>query len=596
MSQGAFRGFEWLLCAIAGLLCLLGWQAPESLALTAFILVGVIALEAAKVRFPYYGFHSAAPVFLIAAACLPEFSPSQASAIMLVVAAVRLKQMGDLVPAFMTLTAAEIGMPVPAVAMLFLLLSAIYPMVRSKFFPKLPGKLVYRSWPFHVIGAACLALVDFVNQPEVLAFQFFILLGASGLIRSHRGMNLDTAQEQEARRLQGERMKEYLLLIDTMAYSLHDEAIPDEVLRKVCAVMTRTGQADTFALMERNGPRWRLVSQKGISKESAVKAFTECEGSLPRESRIVPLQKSWSGEEQAVIVPWQNEAALYLGRQNEPLESLSLLERLARLGAAALRTAHQKAQRDELSEYKVKLQALYDELAEAHKELEQSQSDLVQAKKLAAVGQLAAGVAHELNSPFQAISVHLDLIRHSLEDPDDVECADTIGEALERCRVIVKELLHFSRRPQTPPQPLRLRKILESASVAAGLKGVPIQCSDTLVVSGHEHELVSLFTNLLSNARDAVGKDPLQNIKVSAQATDSQLTVNVQDRGEGMPPEVKERVFDPFYTTKEVGSGTGLGLYMVYTYVTNAGGGIQIDSTPGEGTVVRVNLPVVTKL
>lgn len=592
MSGEAWNWLERVLWALAAMFAFAHWDATSSPVYGVVAVLAALAIDRLKVNFPFYGVTSAAGPWLLAAACLPQVGVGLAAAGLVLVAVLRWNVTADLLPAALSLAALATGkVTAVPVAALYGLLTLLHPLLRSSFFPRLSGDLVKRTWAFHLVGAAMIALSR--PEPPALVAQALALLGAMGLVRSQRGMNLEGAHQQEARQLKAEQMKDYLLLLDTLSYSLHHQAEPQEVLKRVTDIMVETGQATHFALMERDGPRWRLVSRRGIVEAEAIEGFQRISKDLPKEAKALKLKKGWSGEETALVIPWEGEGALYLGKKAGRVESVGLLERLARTGAAALRTAHEKQQRRELGDYKSELERLYAELKATHAQLEQSQTDLLQAKKLAAVGQLAAGVAHELNSPFQAIAVHLDLVRASLEDPDDLECVDTMAEALERCRVIVKELLHFSRRSDTPPKALNLAKVLSSAAVTAGVPKVPVSGAEGLTILGQEHELVSLFTNLLGNARDAVasarpGEDPEAHIRVSAGGDDSSLRVTVEDRGCGMTAEVRERVFEPFYTTKEVGSGTGLGMYLVYTYVTNAGGEIEVKSESGQGTAVSV--------
>jgi signal transduction histidine kinase len=724
MSQRTFAGFEGLVALLSILFCLSQAETPKDPGPLVLGTLLALALDRLKVSFPFYGFTSVGPAAIVSCACLESIDAGLCGISLTLLALLRLKPTADILPACLALASLSSGsLAIPYIAVILLFSSLIHPLLRSRFFPRLPGAMTYRLWPFHLGCSAVIGLAALNSQTITMLIQVPLLIGLIGLVRSQRGLNLETAHQQEARLLQNEQTKESLLLIDAMGYSLHEEAQPEQVLSKVSSVMVKVSKADTMALIERDGPRWRLVEEHGVGQQLATKAFAKREKELPRDGKARRLKAGWVGEEFALILPWEGEAALYLGRKSQALDSVPLLERLARLGAAALRTSHEKAQRQALGERGSELEQwvgnltslleevhfvgatleradllerlkvtlartvlpdavvlfgrehveeswgsvtsvpeleslqkaplgkptalspvpghqasvcvqlgksrmllsflsektltseglhylavlgdivgtflsnsqLYSQLRQTHLDLEQSQTDLVQAKKLAAVGQLAAGVAHELNSPFQAISVHLDLVRGSLTDEDDIECVDTIGDALERCRVIVKELLNFSRRPSAPPSQLSVKKILSQAATSAGIDKLPIACAEELQIVGHDHELVSLFTNLLSNARDAViahGKVyPPEGIRVRAKAQDQDIVIEVQDQGGGIPKAVEERIFEPFFTTKEVGSGTGLGLYMVYTYVSNAGGEIRLKTEPGEGTTFVVRLP-----
>lgn len=226
--------------------------------------------------------------------------------------------------------------------------------------------------------------------------------------------------------------------------------------------------------------------------------------------------------------------------------------------------------------------------ADLYQRLEQSQADLAQAGKMAAVGQLAAGVAHEINNPLMAIRVHLDLIRYSLEDEEDVEAADTIGEAVTRCQTIVSELLSFSRKPQSPPAPVKVRELVAEVRRLGSVEFEEAIEGDPRVV-GHRHELSQILSNLLNNARYAAGKEG--RVELKAGLKNGTVLIQVKDNGDGIPPECRERVFEPFFTTKPVGSGTGLGLYLAYTHARAAGGHLSFETESGRGTVFSLELP-----
>ncbi|HEX9776224.1 MAG TPA: PAS domain S-box protein [Actinomycetota bacterium] len=246
--------------------------------------------------------------------------------------------------------------------------------------------------------------------------------------------------------------------------------------------------------------------------------------------------------------------------------------------------------------------------AEKERELLKQQ----QSQRLESLGQLAGGVAHDFNNLLAAILNYAELI---LDEPENVESVrDDVGEivrAAQRAAALVHQLLVFGRREIVKPEVLDLNDIVREleqlfrhtigehielrAALAHGLMPVKID------PSGVEQ----VCMNLVVNARDAMpGGGALtietRNVEISEDFED--LSVNlragryvrlsVSDSGSGMPPEVLARVFEPFYTTKPQGVGTGLGLATVYGIVTQAGGGVHIYSEPGVGTAVRVYLPV----
>jgi two-component system NtrC family sensor kinase len=241
--------------------------------------------------------------------------------------------------------------------------------------------------------------------------------------------------------------------------------------------------------------------------------------------------------------------------------------------------------------------------AESHKEL---QSELIHASKMASVGELAAGIAHEINNPLAAVVATTGVIR-DLFDPEfnlrwtpetiREELAE-IDKAVFRARGITQTLLKFSRR--NPPRLVlgNLNSILDE--VVGGLKEQEFQVSNIKLVRDYSPNLPKIpidadqisqvFLNLINNAGDAI--DGAGTITLSTSCDDSSIRVTVTDSGVGMTSEVMQQVFLPFYTTKEVGKGTGLGLSVSSSIVESFGGRIEVQSMPGAGSSFTVVFPV----
>ncbi|MCA9791741.1 MAG: hypothetical protein KC910_08095, partial [Candidatus Eremiobacteraeota bacterium] len=230
--------------------------------------------------------------------------------------------------------------------------------------------------------------------------------------------------------------------------------------------------------------------------------------------------------------------------------------------------------------------------ADLYERLQTSQADLLQANKMAAVGQLAAGVAHEINNPLLAINVHLNLLRGAISDDEDLESVDTIAQAVARCQTIVKELLTFSRKQETPTRPLEVAELVRQAQGSLDT-AFDLSVPEGLWVQGHSDELVACLVNLMANARDAVAGLASPTLSVSAVAADGLVRIDVRDNGPGVPDDIRDRLFEPFFTTKPVGSGTGLGLYLAYTHAQAYGGRITFDCS--QGTVFTLELPQASR-
>lgn len=227
------------------------------------------------------------------------------------------------------------------------------------------------------------------------------------------------------------------------------------------------------------------------------------------------------------------------------------------------------------------------------------EASLAQAEKLAAVGQLAAGVAHELNNPLTAVIANTQLIKRELPDGSPHrESLDLIEQAGQRAQQVVRDLLNFAR--QEPPeftlvdvnQSIRqAMALVERQWSASNVRLLANLAPDLPPVRGNADHLQSVWLNLLVNARDALEGRP-GTIEVETLRQGDIVTIRVSDDGMGIPPEHLQKIFEPFFTTKGPGKGTGLGLATCYRIVKQHNGIIHIDSAPGQGTCVTVRLPV----
>jgi PAS domain S-box-containing protein len=242
------------------------------------------------------------------------------------------------------------------------------------------------------------------------------------------------------------------------------------------------------------------------------------------------------------------------------------------------------------------------------KELERQ---LLQAQKMEAVGQLTGGIAHDFNNLLGILIGNLDLIRERLEsDAGTVKLVETALDAAMRGAELNKRLLTFSRRQTLQPEHLDA-----NAALAATVKLLRRSLGERIVihlepgedlwaVNADRVQLETAVLNLCINARDAMPEGGTLTIETQNAVVDREyaashveitpgdyVVVAVSDTGAGMKPEVLARVFEPFYTTKPVGAGTGLGLSMVYGFVKQSGGHVNIYSEEGKGTTVRLYLP-----
>jgi signal transduction histidine kinase/CheY-like chemotaxis protein len=247
------------------------------------------------------------------------------------------------------------------------------------------------------------------------------------------------------------------------------------------------------------------------------------------------------------------------------------------------------------------LERLHREVAER----ERAEAALLQAQKMEAVGQLTGGIAHDFNNLLTAVMGGLDLIHRTTAEPRTKRLAGNALEAAERGAKLTGQLLAFSRTQRLQLQPTAVAPLVEGMrDLLAQTLGPAIRLElavgpDPVLADAHQLELALL--NLSINARDAMPEGGTLTVssEVVVIAGDADLPdgeyvrVQVADTGTGMPATVLERAFEPFYTTKDVGQGTGLGLAMVYAVARQSGGTARISSTLGSGTTVSMLLPKV---
>ncbi|MBZ4334022.1 PAS domain S-box protein [Corallococcus coralloides] len=247
-------------------------------------------------------------------------------------------------------------------------------------------------------------------------------------------------------------------------------------------------------------------------------------------------------------------------------------------------------------------------------EQRQLKARLTLADRLASVGTLAAGIAHEINNPLAFVVSNLgflsDEFRHHLSPapgargvrpPDVAEWQEVLSEACEgaeRVRQIVRQLKTFSRPDEERMTPVDVHAVLDSVVMMAANEirhraRLRRDYGTVPQVMANEGRLCQVFLNLVVNAAQAIpeGSAHDHEVVLVTRASGGQVVVEVRDTGSGIAPEVLGRIFDPFFTTKPVGVGTGLGLSICHGIITGLGGDIQVDSTPGRGSTFRVVLP-----
>ena len=237
----------------------------------------------------------------------------------------------------------------------------------------------------------------------------------------------------------------------------------------------------------------------------------------------------------------------------------------------------------------------YQQLLKANEELKASQAQMVQAAKLAAIGELAAGIAHEIKNPLQVLMLHLELVQAGRPLPNWI---DMFSKQLKRLSDITLRLMNFSRNvsEEVATEPIDVNRAMEDIvmMVQHEFEGnritMDLSFAEKLpAVAGNANYLQQVFLNLLINARDAMPEGG--TIAVSTGMTGFHVSVRIADTGCGIPKELQEKIFKPFFSTKG-DKGTGLGLAICAKIIAQHKGELRVESEVGKGTVFTIFLPV----
>ncbi|MBI4697412.1 MAG: HAMP domain-containing protein [Nitrospirae bacterium] len=258
-----------------------------------------------------------------------------------------------------------------------------------------------------------------------------------------------------------------------------------------------------------------------------------------------------------------------------------------------------KAAKDQQERWTQTLEA---EITKKTEEIQKTHLQLVQTEKLASLGRMAAGVAHEINNPLTGVVTFAYLIKKRVP-PDSLEAEDlnVIIEQAERCAKIIKNLLTFARATPSEKGDLNISEVLrrtihmvENQAKFLNIK-FDVRLEDTpFIVLGDVSQFQQIFLNMMINAADAMNERGTITISTRKTTVDKKPFVEIEftDTGSGIPEEIMGKLFEPFFTTKPVGKGTGLGLSVSHGIVKHFGGQIDVKSTIGKGTSFFVKLPL----
>lgn len=284
-------------------------------------------------------------------------------------------------------------------------------------------------------------------------------------------------------------------------------------------------------------------------------------------------------------------------RITRPLEQLSSAVRRIAKGDFDVNVAIKSS--DEIGELSNSFNHMAVELKEREESLKNAQHALIQSEKMAAVGTLSAGLAHEVKNPLSAVLGYAQLSKRKLHQPEALKKhLDVIESETRRCNEIIGNLMQFSRQEKGEHNPISINEVVEKSMAIVdhqlSLKGVKIQSTlaeNLPQISGNANQMQQVLMNLMINAQQAIG-DGGGTVDLTTLVRGNSLFITVSDTGPGITDEVAAKIFEPFFTTKPAGQGTGLGLSVTYGIIKDHGGDILVTRAEGGGAKFIITLPL----
>ena len=430
---------------------------------------------------------------------------------------------------------------------------------------------------------------------------------SAGNVTAYQGFLLDVSERRRAEQEIRRRNRELVVLnsiAETLASSLD---LSDSVQRTLRQILELFGlDAASLYLLDPDGVTLRRVTAVGHKSEfvknfpvvtmpseflqqvRAVRATFLSANGLPLPPIVREVQKKEGIESAFLIILWSKDkiiGGLAVGSRTQREFSSADSSLMIAVGSQVANA--------------VERSQLYAEARQSYENLRRAQEQLLHSEKLAAVGQLISGVAHELNNPLTAILGYSQLLTSNGQlGPQALAYTEKLYKQAQRTHRIVQNLLSFSRQHKPERAPVCLKQIIEDA---LGLRDYDLRMSQIHLqldlaenlpeVSADAHQLQQVFLNLINNAVDAILEQGVQGkIRVLTGVAGNQVFIEFSDSGPGVKD--PSRVFDPFYTTKPVGKGTGLGLSICYGIITEHGGNIRVQNQPQGGACFRIELPM----
>ena len=281
---------------------------------------------------------------------------------------------------------------------------------------------------------------------------------------------------------------------------------------------------------------------------------------------------------------------------------MNLTDNLKEVGRGNLSIRSTFGTKDELGFLSEAFNSMMENLNQAREELHHTHTQMIQTEKMAAMGKLAAGLAHEINNPLGGVLTCVETLKQNYQDEEQrTKYLYLVQTGLERIRRTVKQLLNFGKQRSFQPEPtdinVLMNRTLEMTSHQLSSNGISIHRDfdqNLSEILGDPHQLIQVFVNLILNAIQAMTEGGELWIRTFQE--DGRVGISIRDTGCGIPGENMDRIFDPFFSTKEPGQGTGLGLSVSYRIIQEHGGEITVESQDGIGSEFVLFLPVNHKI
>lgn len=260
----------------------------------------------------------------------------------------------------------------------------------------------------------------------------------------------------------------------------------------------------------------------------------------------------------------------------------------------------ESSSRDEINDLSLSFNQMATELNSRETALKGAQAALVQSEKMAAFGQLGAGIAHEIKNPLAGILGLTQLsLRRATEDDPVYKNLTIIEKETNRCTTIIQNLLKFARQEKMAFEPVNINRVAQDAAAIVEhqleMNKVKLQrnfASSLPMISGNANQIQQVLLNLMINAQQSMEGSPGEVTITTLSLDSSHVQVQISDNGPGIPEDLQAKIFEPFFTTKEVGKGTGLGLSVSYGIIKEHNGEIKVESSPEKGTTFTIEFPL----